>query len=143
MLPKDFSFEHGDSKLASCPGCHLTLCYAQQCHNIFFNTVHLLPKELRFEYGGAKLDSCPGRHLTLCYAQQCRKYFLQYSTFASERTQVRTWGRQTCFLPRVPSNLVLRTTMSQVFSSIQYICFRKNLGSNMGTTNLLLAPGAI
>jgi len=31
---------------------------------------------------------------------------LQYSTFASEKPQVRTWGRQTCFLPRVPSNLV-------------------------------------
>jgi len=28
------------------------------------------------------------------------------STFASERPQVRTWGRQTCFLPRAPSNLV-------------------------------------
>jgi len=27
------------------------------------------------------------------------KHFLQYSTFASERTLVRTWGRQTCFLP--------------------------------------------
>jgi len=28
------------------------------------------------------------------------------STFASERLQVRTWGRQTCFLPWAPSNLV-------------------------------------
>jgi len=27
--------------------------------------------------------------------QQCHKYFLQYSAFASERPQVRTWGRQT------------------------------------------------
>jgi len=26
-------------------------------------------------------------------------YFLQYCTFASERPQVRTWGRQTYFLP--------------------------------------------
>jgi len=39
-------------------------------------------------------------------SQQCHKYFLQYSTFASERPQVQTWGRQTCFLPRAPSNLV-------------------------------------
>ena len=38
--------------------------------------------------------------------QQCRKYFLQYSTFVFERLPVRTWGRQTCFLPRAPSNLV-------------------------------------
>jgi len=28
------------------------------------------------------------------------------SRFASERPQVRTWGRRTCFLPRVPSNFV-------------------------------------
>jgi len=34
-------------------------------------------------------------------------------------------------------------TMSQVLSSIQYICFRKTLGSNMGAPNFLLAPGAI
>jgi len=40
-------------------------------------------------------------------SQQCHKYFFQYSTFASERPQVRIWGRQTCFLPRAPSNLVM------------------------------------
>ena len=34
-------------------------------------------------------------------------------------------------------------TMSQVLSSIQYICFRKTLGSNMGAPNFLLVPGAI
>ena len=46
-------------------------------------------------------------------AQQCHKYFPQYTAFASERPQVRTWGRQTCFLPRTPSNLVapLDTTL--------------------------------
>jgi len=32
--------------------------------------------------------------------------FLQYSTFAFEKAQVRTWGRQTCFLHRALSNLV-------------------------------------
>ena len=32
--------------------------------------------------------------------------FFQNSTFASERPQVRTWGRQICFLPHAPSNLV-------------------------------------
>ena len=30
-------------------------------------------------------------------SQQRNKYFVQYSTFAFERPQVRTWGRQTCF----------------------------------------------
>jgi len=37
---------------------------------------------------------------------QCRKHFLQNSTFAFETPQFRTWGRQTCFLSRAPSNLV-------------------------------------
>jgi len=39
-------------------------------------------------------------------SQQCHKYFIQYSKFASTKPQSRTWGRQTCFLSRVPSNLV-------------------------------------
>ena len=39
-------------------------------------------------------------------SQQCHKYFLQYSTLASEIPPVRTWGRQTCFLPRAPSYCV-------------------------------------
>ena len=34
-------------------------------------------------------------------------------------------------------------TLSQVLSSIQYICFRKTLGLNMGAPNLCLAPCAI
>jgi len=32
--------------------------------------------------------------------QQCHKYFVPYSTFVSERPQVRTWGHQTFFLLR-------------------------------------------
>jgi len=41
-------------------------------------------------------------------AQQCHKNFLQYSTFASEKPQIRKGlrGRQTCLLSRAPSNLV-------------------------------------
>jgi len=39
-------------------------------------------------------------------SQQFHKYFPQYSKFPSERPQVRTCGRQTCFLPQVPSDLV-------------------------------------
>jgi len=39
-------------------------------------------------------------------SQQCHKFFLQYSTFASKRSQFQTWGLQTCFLSRAPSNLV-------------------------------------
>jgi len=56
-----------------------------------------------------------GRRITLGAANDCgrrqkvlkmSKYLFQYSTFASERPQVRTWGHQTFFLPRAPSNLV-------------------------------------
>ena len=38
--------------------------------------------------------------------QKCHTYFLQYGKFAFERAQVWTWERQTCFLPRAPSNFV-------------------------------------
>jgi len=40
-----------------------------------------------------------------------------------------------CGAPKSPNN-VTRT-------SVQYICFRKTSGSNIGAPNLLLAPGAI
>jgi len=53
----------------------------------------------------------PGRRITAegnQKSQQCHKYFLQCNTFASKRSQVPTWGRQTCFLPRAPSNLATR-----------------------------------
>jgi len=33
--------------------------------------------------------------------------------------------------------------MSQLLSSVLYICFRKTSGSNIGAPNLLHAPGAI
>jgi len=53
----------------------------------------------------------PGRQMTAEGAensQQYHKYCLRYKTCAFGRPQVRTWGRQTCILPRAPSNLVLR-----------------------------------
>jgi len=53
-------------------------------------------------------NHCGGRQMTVTgteKSQQCQMYILQYSKFASERSQVRTWGRQTCFWPRAPSNL--------------------------------------
>jgi len=39
-------------------------------------------------------------------SQQCHKHFLHYSAFATEKSQSRTWERQTCFLPLAPSTLV-------------------------------------
>jgi len=55
-----------------------------------------------------------GRRITMGGAEKSRQYFLQYSTFASERHQVRTLGRQTCFLPQAPSNLVTPLVVSYV-----------------------------
>ena len=58
-------------------------------------------------YGGAQ--SLRGRPIPADGAEKpwhCHKYCLQYSTFNSEKPQVRTWGRQNCFLPWAPSNLV-------------------------------------
>jgi len=60
-------------------------------------------------------------------SQQCHKHFLQYPTFTSKISQVRTWGRQTCFLPQAPSNLVTPLTLTRLlplqlrFERIQYI----------------------
>ena len=64
-------------------------------------------------------------------SQKCRKCFLQYSVFASERSQFRTWGRQTCFLPRAPSNLGTPQSKLQNFllfvSNIKMIVFITSL----------------
>ena len=54
-------------------------------------------------------NHCEGRHKVPTISQ----YFLQYITFASERSQVRTWGRQTCFFPGAPSNLVTPLLLHQ------------------------------
>jgi len=83
-------------------------------------------------------NHCGGRRMTAVStekSQQCHKYFLQYSTFASERPQVRTRGRLTCFLPWAPSNLVTPPLSRTKFKSFQATawsrCFKKNqLGKN-------------
>ena len=71
-------------------------------------------------------ESLWGRRITAVGAEkspQCHKYFLQYSAFASERPQVRTWGRQTCFLPRAPSNLV--TPVERFVRNMNFVPVRK------------------
>ena len=62
----------------------------------------------RAQFAGRRItmgapNHCGGRQMTAGVvekSQQCHKYFLQYSTFASERPRFRTWACQTCFLPR-------------------------------------------
>jgi len=99
-LPQDLRFKHGDglprapsnliTPLVSCRSTPQSRTALQGSNEE--GKVALLP--------GAK--SLWGRRKSQPY----HKCFLQYSIFASERSQVRTWGRQTCFLPRAPSNLV-------------------------------------
>ena len=50
-----------------------------------------------------------------------------------------------CLLPQCEALRTCRSgyPIATVLSSIQWICFRKNSGSNMRAPNLLLAPGAI
>jgi len=55
-------------------------------------------------------------------SQQSHKYILQYSKFASERSQVRTWGRQNCFLPRAPFNLVTPLYGMRAFLFCHNVC---------------------
>jgi len=76
---------------------------------------------------GARGAQFPGRRITMGRrftavgvekSQQCCKHFLQYRMYASERYQVRTWGRQTCFLPRATSNLVTPLKSAPILRSI-------------------------
>jgi len=71
---------------------------------------------------GAKGGQCGGRWITggAEKSQQCRKYFLQYITFSPERPQVRTWGRQTWFLPRAPPNLVTSLLAAHTTAKFEY-----------------------
>ena len=83
-------------------------------------------------YGGA--ESLQGRWITAGGAeksQQCHKYFLQYSKFVFERTQIWPKGRQTstmgapvrpgvsriCFVPRAPYSLVTPLHCKQEISN--------------------------
>jgi len=99
----------------------------------FFANVYVcsvLHGALWFNHQGRKVGAVgaqlPGRQITLgklkyCgdakMSQQCYTYILQYSTFASGRPQVWKWGRQTCFSPRAPSNLVTPLSIWRVVPS--------------------------
>jgi len=78
---------------------------------------------------GGKGAQFPGRRITAGGAeksQQCHKYFFQYTTFASERAQVRTPGAKLAFCPAGPANLV---TPLHANLCIEYDCFDRNGGS--------------
>jgi len=84
----------------------------------------------------ARVAQFPGRPATMGApndyrvaekSQQCHKHFLQYTAVTSKISQLRIWGRQTCFFPRAPSNLVMPLTLIRLlllqlrFERIQYI----------------------
>jgi len=63
----------------------------------------------------------PGRQITMRAPKSPNNVTstsVQYSTFASGSPQVRTQGRQTCFLPRAPSNLVMPLAVIQYSSAL-------------------------
>jgi len=74
---------------------------------------------------GAKGANFPGHCITMRAritagsaerSQQCHIYFLQYSTFDSERPQVSTWGRETCFLSPAYNLVTPMISVQQVSS---------------------------
>ena len=71
-------------------------------------------------------------------SQQCHNQFFQNSTFASERPQVQTWGRQTC-IPRRHLTSSLRPCTSRLSSQNDEICLRKYLpiGGKLSITSYL------
>ena len=79
-----------------------------------------------------KGGTIPGRGITAGAnkPQQCHKHFFHNSTFASERPQIRTWGRQTCILPhQASSNFVTLSAQctSRLSSQNGEICLQKYL----------------
>jgi len=83
-------------------------------------------------YGDAEspwgaLNDCEGAKMS----RQCHRYFFQYSVFGSERSQVRTRGRQTCFLPRAPSNLVTSLHAPTPFAKIGQGYLRRDLSEGI------------
>ena len=80
------------------------------CHDLLGRVAARSNQGRNDEGQGAQL---PGRRKVLTMSHE-----LQCSTFASERPQVRTQGRQTCFLPRAPSNFVEPLTVIQYSSAL-------------------------
>jgi len=94
-------------------------------HTAAVHYKHLGPA-LRGVTRGTRGEQFPGCRKS----QKCRKYFLQCSKFTSERAQIRTWGHQTCFLPKAPSNLVMHLLALQLlvnFKLFSYLTHMRNV----------------
>jgi len=92
--------------------------------------VYLLLRSYRWagrNDGGARGAQFPGRRIImgapnhcggLQKSQQFHIYFFQYSKFAFERPQVRTRGRQNCFLLRAQCNLATPLAAGQLWLAV-------------------------
>jgi len=77
--------------------------------------ISLRKKQIKHDFSSLNLDTELGRNergqwAAIPGAPNHYDAFVPKSTFASERSQVRTWGHQTCFLSGAPSNLVTPLT---------------------------------
>jgi len=65
-----------------------------------------LPRGVTRGGKGGEIPRAPNHYGSAKKSLQYQKYFLQQQICFRKKPQVRTWGRQTCFLSRAPSNLV-------------------------------------
>jgi len=74
-----------------CSFLHGALWFIQQGRNEE-GKAGAIPRAPNHSGGAEILREAPNDCRGAKKSQQCHKYFLQYSTFASEKSQVRTWG---------------------------------------------------
>ena len=111
------------AKFGSCPGRHLTSWRPWYHADLQYSGITNCSAGA--ERGG-KGTQFPWYRITMWAPNHCgerqksqhyQKCLLQCSTFASERPQVPTWWRQSCFLPQAPTNQACRWVMSFLWES--------------------------
>jgi len=108
------------------------VCFQKIFRFLLHNTKDVTKGAKRHSFSGAKSLRW-GKKL-----QQYYKHFFQKSTFAYERPQVHTWGRQTC-IPRRHLTSSLQPCRSRLSSQIEEICLQKYLpiGGKLSITSYL------
>ena len=93
--------------------------------------ISLQKKQIKRDFLSLNLDTQQGRNegarAAIYRALNHYGAFVPKSTFSSERSQVRTWGRQTFFLPRAPYNLV--TPLTSISTNKANLGGKKRSGS--------------
>jgi len=106
-------FKYGGAKFGSCPGRHLNSLRPWYHADLLRN--HGLHCWDVTRGKGAQLSGRRKSH-------QYHKCILQCSTFTSERPQVRTWGRQSCFFPRAPSTSLRLCCTGSISETVFWLC---------------------